>query len=190
MISSTLKLNRVSKLKFLLVAAAVIGFVSLMGSCKKTTTTQVVSSDSVYYSAWIPLVMAEQPGDSTWLQTVSAPQVTDAIVNNGAVLGYFLTANFSNDSASIDVTSDPDFEQLVSIGTIQLFDEYDDIQQYVPDYRYVVVPGTISVTDITTKEVHVYTPTELKSMPYSQVSAILNIPSKGSGSPSNVKVIN
>jgi hypothetical protein len=182
MISSTLKLNRVSKLKFPLVAAAIIGFASLLAGCKKTTTTQVVSKDTVYYSPWMTISMnPTDAGDTAYTETVSASSITASVLSGGAVLTYLGSPGYPNagDTAAesaVDFglysTLLPASIELESYGYMDDFST--DVSQFL--FRYVVIPGTVLETTGLTR-------TQLKSMNFTEITNVLNKASKQASSP-------
>lgn len=161
--------------------AAMITGVAAMTSCSKSNNnSSAPAKDSVLYSGWITLNMAAtNNGDTVFTQTIQAPSITSAILNKGSVVGYILTTDAINgtDSSIVDAVADLNLFQTFSVGKIELVDFFENLTGN--SYRYVVIPGSITVTDVS-GAVHTYTASDLAKMSYRQVSQILHLPSKGS----------
>jgi hypothetical protein len=170
----------VRKLKIFFLASAVVGFFSLIGCSKSSNNNSSSNSDPIYYSAWITI--AEQPtnpGDTIFAETISAPKVTSAIVNNGAVLGY-LGQPGSPSAGDTTVESGVDFGLYsdFTVGSIDLVSFGLDFSTSNSGllYRYVIIPGTT----LTTKGL---TPMEVRSLSYAEVTKIFGSPAKQTATP-------
>lgn len=171
-------------LSLLSLLALATGIIMMSTSCKKGDTGPAgpAGPDSVFYSSWIPVQMTVQPGDTTFAQTIQATAITSAILNHGSVVGYFLEGDAINntDSSIVDANTDLNLLQTFSVGKVELLSYFEDLTNQV-EYRYVVIPGTVAVTDASGVVQH-YTADQLKKMNYQQVAEILSIPAKGAGS--------
>lgn len=159
------------------------GIIMMTTSCKKGDTGPAgpAGPDSIFYSNWVTLQLAVQQGDTTYGETIPAAAITSAILNKGSVVGYLLTLDAINgaDSSIVDANTDFNLYQTFSVGKIELLDYFENLSGN--QYRYVVIPGTVAVTDASGTVQH-YTADQLKKMTYQQVSQILSIPAKGAGS--------
>jgi len=174
-------------LKFPLVAAAIIGFASLMGGCKKTTENITQGTDSVYSSGWFAptlSVTTDQFGDTSYEALVTNAALTSSVVSNGVVLAYIgavgnLTSSTSQDTVA-ELATDYGVYTTVQVGTllVQSLPTDDggigDFPQYGFFYRYVIIPGSVLATTG-------LTPQELKSMSFTEVTQALG-KAKKSGS--------
>jgi hypothetical protein len=166
-------------LSLLTLATGII--IMMTTSCKKGDTgpAGAAGPDSVFYSNWITLQMTPQQGDTSFAQTIQAPAITSAILDKGSVVGYILTGDAINNADSSIVDANFFANQTFSVGKVELLAYYQDLTGNL--YRYVVIPGTIAVTDVSGTVQH-YTADQLKKMGYQQVSQLLSIPAKGAGS--------
>jgi hypothetical protein len=164
-------------IKSLLVAAIVltIGMIS----CKKGDTGPAgpagpAGPDSVVYSAWTPLALTYVAADTLFEETITAPSITQAILDSGIILSY---VNFKEQNGTYHVIPTVGllgaavFEDF-SVGTINIA----SVQDYSTlPYRYVTIPGSLktgsNASDIKVKG---YTIQELKAMPYEQVQQLLS----------------
>ena len=175
-----------SKLKFLLPAAVVIGMFFV--SCKKTTTNTTVVKDSIYYSPWIELSMTQDvptAGDTVYYQDITASQVTSSIVSTGAVLGYFGYPASASDTVIYSEAGMAGIAYLTTIpGTIEVDANYD--LSYTPTnsngylFRYVVIPGNVLVTSF-----NGVTQQQLQKMSFTDVQKALNASKQASGNTFN-----
>jgi hypothetical protein len=167
----------VSKLKFLLPAAVVIGMFFV--SCKKTTTNTTVVKDSIYYSPWIELSMTQDvptAGDTVYYQDITASQVTSSIVSTGAVLGYFGYPASASDTVIYSEAGMAGIAYLTTIpGTIEVDANYD-----LSYFRYVVIPGNVLVTSF-----NGVTQQQLQKMSFTDVQKALNASKQASGNTFN-----
>ncbi|HXD79517.1 MAG TPA: hypothetical protein VN616_16990 [Puia sp.] len=144
--------------KISLLAAAAIGFFSLIGCSKSNNNNKTSNSDSVFTSSWTTLNMTLNPTDSNYEQTISAPAITSAILNDGVVLGYGAYLNQSNDTV-VEQALEFDMFQTFSVGNILLQSGFDNSGLW---YRYVIIPGHV----LTTRGI---TPVEARSMNYAEI---------------------
>ena len=155
------------KLKIFFLAVIVIG-VGAMTSCSKNNSGPAKFTDSVFYSAWQPLNMTFQmidqnTGDSAWEQVITNSKVTAAIISSGVVLTY-LVQDIPSPGDTVISSADNFLEPFLSLNTIDLGWEGGNINGVL--FRYVIIPGNV----LTTNNI---TPKELKSMKYTEVTALL-----------------
>ncbi len=161
------------KLKIFLLAATVIGFVSLTGGCKKTYTTVVQDKDTVFSSGWLAISdtgeIVDNFGDTGYIQTFQNKAITSAVVSDGVVLSYL---------GYIVGTSDTASQQAIELGVQTIYQVGSvTIESVPPDnggigdlngeglyYRYVIVPGNVLATMN-------LTPKQAKSMSYTAITA-------------------
>ena len=144
--------------------------------------------DSVQYSPWITVQMESSLdiyGNAIFIDTIQASAVTSAIINQGAVLGYLysptLLAAGDSTISSVDNAFINFLAELPKPGMIILYSS-NDYSGY--QYRYVLVPGKISVSS-SSGQVNSYTPAQLRTMNYSTLSGALSIPAKGNSLKAN-----
>jgi hypothetical protein len=147
-----------------------------MISCSKGTTGPAgpagpAGPDSVIYSAWMPLTLTYVAADTFYEQTITAPSITQAILDSGVILSY---VNFQESNGTYHVIPTAGllglgiFEDF-SVGAINI----SSVQDYSTlPYRYVVIPGS-KVANSTNQQKKGYTPQELKAMSYEQVQQVL-----------------
>jgi hypothetical protein len=121
---------------------------------------------NVIYSAW---TMVTFTGSSTsWSATLTAPGITQAILDQGAVLVYLKTGtqvypmNYSGSGGFINY--------YVTVGQIVFAASFNGTYQY----RYVIIPGGVSGSRVANGS-SAFTLEELKAMPYERVKALYNI---------------
>lgn len=152
-----------------MLASTVIGLFSLTG-CTKNNTTTVNHPDSVYTSAWITLQMNPVVADSDFEENITAPAITSSILQTGVVLGYGAFLDNNNDTL---VANALEFMlESFTVGNI-LLQGADNTGLW---YRYVVIPGHV----LTTKGL---TPVQARSLSYAEVTKLLGLDAKKSGSP-------
>jgi len=166
----------VRTVKISLLAAFVIGLFSLIG-CSKSSNSTTVVKDSVYYSPWMTIAMLPtDAGDTAYGETVSASNITAAIVSGGAVLTYLGEPGYpSTGDTAAESAIDYGLYSIIVTGGIQLssFGYGNDFSTNNSGFlfRYVVIPGTVLAT---TK----LTPQQLKSMNYTEVTKLLGTVTK------------
>jgi hypothetical protein len=180
----SLKLKVVRNLKIFFLASTIVGFFSLIGCSKSNNNNNNSSSgkDSIYYSQWMTIAM--QPtdaGDTIYTETISAPKVTSAVADGGAVLSYLCEPGFPN-TGDTTVTNAVEFGMYTTFvpGSIQLttlgyLNDYSTSITHLL-YRYVVIPGTV----LTTKGL---TPKQARSLTYAEVTKLIGSPARQTESP-------
>jgi hypothetical protein len=171
----------VSKLKFFLGAAVVIGSFATT-SCKKTTTNNTVVKDSVYYSAWIPLSTALQvdnAGDSFYVDEITASAITAKVISQGAIVGYFGYPVSTTDTL---IFNEAEFgyntEVGISPGAIDIQSVVDLTYTGSTGYlfRYVIIPGNVLTTSF-----NGMTQQQLNKLSFSDVQKAVNAAKQASG---------
>jgi hypothetical protein len=143
-------------------------------------------TDSIQYSTWTPLSMSpliDVNSDTSYTDTLIAASLTTAVLDQGAVIGYLQFLDNNNDT--IIVNASTLISEAYGTGFIELYSGAPmasnsagfDYSGY--NYRYMVVPASIAVTS-TTGSIKTYTRDQLKTMSYSTLTHLFNIPSKGS----------
>jgi hypothetical protein len=164
------------KFRSLLVAAVII--VIGMISCSKGSTGPAgpagpAGPDSVTYSSWIPLALTYVPADTLFEQTISAPSITQAILDSGVILSY---VNFQETNGTYHVIPTAG---LLGLGIFEDFAvgqvNIQSVQDYSTlPYRFVTIPGSLKTgNSASAQKVKGYTIQELKAMPYEQVQQVL-----------------
>jgi hypothetical protein len=144
-------------------------------------------TDSIQYSTWTPLSMTgwiDANNDTSYTDTLIAAALTSAVLNQGVVVGYFQFLDNNNDT--IIVNASTLISEAYAIGKIELYSgapqpstNSSGVDYTGYNYRYVVVPGSIAVTS-TTGPTKTYTRDQIKTMSYSTLTHLFNIPPKGS----------
>jgi hypothetical protein len=160
-----------------LMVTAVILIIGLT-SCSKGSTGPAgpagpAGPDSVAYSAWTPLALTYVAADTLFEETITAPSITQAILDSGIILSY---VNFQEQNGTYHVIPTVGllgaalFEDF-SVGKINIA----SVQDYSTlPYRYVTIPGSLKTgNSASTQKVKGYTIQELKAMPYEQVQQLL-----------------
>lgn len=169
-------------LKISLLAAIVIGFISMIGGCKKTYTTVVESKDTVSTSGWLTIsdtVYTDNLGDTIYQETFTNAAVTQAIVSDGIVLGYLGSPESATDTAAA-LASEYGVYTTFAVGSVTI-DSYPqdyggagDMSTTLPNgegsgdyFRYVIVPGSVLAASNLTKQ-------QAKSMSYTAITKLLS----------------
>jgi hypothetical protein len=120
------------------------------GSQGPTGATGSTGTANVIYSAWLNVsyVGSDSLG---WQAQISAPKLTDSILNTGSMKVYF---NYGSDSANsalvfelpldgnLGLVAEPYFEtQLITIIGGSDLSSYTDNGNHYFQYRYILVPG-------------------------------------------------
>jgi hypothetical protein len=148
-------------------------------SCSKSGTGSAgpagpAGPDSVVYSAWIPLNFTYNATDSSYEDTLVAPNITPGILDSGVILSYIQFADqfgveHIQSIASLGSFLFEDF----SPGEINITSPYVDLTNYL--YRYVIIPGSLAAgNSAATRKVNGYTTAELKAMSLAQVQQVLS----------------
>jgi hypothetical protein len=162
------------QLRSLLCAATII--VIGMSSCSKGTTGPAgpqgpAGPDSVVYSNWIALTFTYNANDSLYEDTLSAPNITQGILDSGVILTYIEYPDVNN-VAHIQPVSALNYiiSEDYSVGEINILSTQDltNLQ-----YRYVTIPGSAPAGNSATRKVNGYTISQLKAMSYEQVQQVL-----------------
>jgi len=172
----------VKNLKLLVLAALTTGFFMTM-SCKKgdTGATGPAGPDSVMYSNWTTLSFTgsydQTYQDSVYSATVTAPQITAKVLNTGSVVGYLLLPDpMTGDSSVVNAINY--VTEYFTVGYVDILatGDFSGIE-----YRYVIIPSKITITDANGNPL-TYTSDQMKKMDYTTLTGLLSIPAKGSGS--------
>jgi hypothetical protein len=110
-------------------------------------------SDSVMYSAWMPMNMSdtiEGTADTTYYQNFTANALTSAILNTGTVITYLETLDGNNDSLFFNASTV--LTESYYVGDIF-------VESFPPaatnsagfnwagyNYRFIIIPGDIAAT--------------------------------------------
>ena len=176
-----------SKLKCCLLAAMAISYTVIVGCSKSNSNTKPstpASTDTVYYSNWIPLhlVLTGTPSDSVYEQKITASALTATILTHGLITIFANDAgsggNYQNYISDFGIypTFTPGFIYLDAYGTYG----YDiSLNTVVDSIRYVIVPGTVLTTGAS-GSLHSFTADQLLQMDYGTLIKTLKIPAHGS----------
>ena len=167
--------------KLKLFAFVIAGFAFAMVSCSKGTTgpkgdtgaAGPAGPDSVVYSQWIPVSTSfaglDASNDSVFEQIVSAPTITQAILDKGVVLTYVQLSDGSVSEVS-DFTTFLDV--YYGVGSVTMDSYGIDLSQAGWSVRYVVVAGSVAAGNSILKG---YTKAQLKAANYSVIAKALGI---------------
>jgi hypothetical protein len=162
----------VRKVTIFFLTATIIGLFSLI-SCSKTNNNTVTTPDSVFTSPWITLVLDSNSSTlGDWEETISAPAITSAILDDGVVLGYGAYLDLNNDTV-VSAAIEYDIFQTFYVGNIFLQSGANDNGLW---YRYVTIPGHV----LTTKGL---TPIQAKSLSYAEITKLFPPAAKSASSP-------
>ncbi|HEV2479582.1 MAG TPA: hypothetical protein VGS79_07950 [Puia sp.] len=174
-----------SKLKFILPAAILVGMFSVTSCTKKTTNTTVVQ-DSIYYSAWTPLSMTQSipaAGDTLYIQDITAPKITANIISKGAVVSYYGFVTQSGDTAVFD-EAEYGYQAGVTfaVGLIEVTGYNVDLSYNAGGFlfRYVVIPGNVLTTSF-----NGMTQQQLNKMSFTDLQKVINASKQTSGNTFN-----
>ena len=169
------------------------------GAIGPTGPTGPAGTANVVYSNWFSFTAAEW-GDTTMYSLdykraiKNIVSLTQAVFDNGVVLAY---VRFSLPNTNVNLlpfilyysntTSYENHNAIVNVGKlIYTFQNVvsGTIVNYTPlnQYRFIIIPGGVlgGRTANGTATYNGYTISQLQSMTYEQVAAILNIPASGS----------
>jgi hypothetical protein len=146
----------------------------------------------VIYSSWAaPTAWRDSVLTSTNYKVtdVTAASVTASVLSSGLTLGYTRNVFLNNDGPFIlpytqNAGGTPaTFSLLPAVGKVfYTFFVHDNTNFLVPsnrEFRWVVIPGGVSGGRLTSGPAAGYTVDQIKSMNYSQIAAIFNIPANG-----------
>ncbi len=159
------------KVSIFFLTATIIGLFSLI-SCSKSSNKTVTTPDSVFTSPWITLALDSSAADQDWEETITAPAVTSAILDDGVVLGYGAYLDLNNDTV-VSAAIEFDIFQTFYVGNVFLQAGADDSGLW---YRYVTIPGHV----LTTKGL---TPIQAKSLSYAEITKLFSPAVKSAGAP-------
>jgi hypothetical protein len=141
------------------------------GSAGSTGPAGPAGPDSVIHSPWISLSMAletDANNDTAYFQTITAPSITEDILDNGLVLSYMENL-FVTDGSIVDVSDYAQFLDVTyNLGVITITSFIGDLSGV--SFRYVVIPGSIASTGVFKQ----YTKAQIKAMDYNTVTKLLN----------------
>jgi hypothetical protein len=161
--------------KWVLILAA--SLITGMISCKKGDTGPAgpagpAGPDSVVYSPWISLAPTYSAADTLFFQDITAPSITQAILDSGIILSY---VNFGT-GGTYDIVPVSSLNYMMledfAVGSVSLTISPAYDLSGLP-YRYVTIPGSKIEGNKTTGMVKGYTIKELKSMSYEHAQSII-----------------
>jgi hypothetical protein len=139
-------------------------------------------TDSILHSPWITLNVTidtftnmGQP-DSIFFDTLTAPAITQAVLDSGVILSYVQNL-FNNDGSIVNV--------LDYSGYLEVTYKVDEIDVSVlsdisgAQFRYVVIPGSILTQSVSFKN---YTKQQIRSMDFATATRLVNEATNKSGS--------
>jgi hypothetical protein len=151
-------------------------------------TANVIYSAWATPSNWRDTVLSN---DNHRIGTVTAPSLTAAVINNGAILTYYRNTFGANDGPFPLPVTTSIFGTIVTIShvpaagrmhyTAYSFDGLgNSITPSSREYRYVLIPGAVAGGRLVSGPAAGYTIAQLKGMSYTQVASMFNIPANGS----------
>lgn len=166
-------------LKLLLLVTLGMGSMTMI-SCSKSNnnSSSGSTSDSVLYSKWIAVVLIQDPvttpGDTTYEQNISAPSITQTVIDQGAILTYVEFQGVVNYPSDFSIF--PSF----SVGNINLFASFAVAATDGLGFRYVIVPGKTVTTNVS-GSLQTFTVAQIKAMNYATITKLFSNPAQGSG---------
>lgn len=152
----------------------IAGMALMLLACSKGDTGPAgpqgpAGPDSVIHSPWILLNTVFSTTDSAWEQTITAPAITQKILDSGIILSYVSIKDNSNITLVFNAT--PYFlSEIFEPGKIDLATSVDFTGV---NYRYVIIAGTITAGTITSGPAKGLTVSELRTMSYSAVQKMI-----------------
>jgi hypothetical protein len=161
----------------LLVAVIAVG-------CSKSSTGPAgpagpAGPDSVVYGGWTVLNLVYNANDQLDEQAISAPGITQRILDSGIILTY---VGQPNGSSASDVASGSVFlaeygvSEDYSLGNIALAGDTNLVNGLV--YRYVAVPGKVSDGTMVSGPLKGMTKQQAENISYAELTKLAGIPSK------------
>ena len=157
------------KLLSILVACAAI----LVMGCSKGNTgpagpAGATGPDSALHSPWIQVSMTQgvdNNNDTFYFQNITAPKITQNILDSGLVLGYISFIGSNGDENVFNASES--FNVTYTVGNVNLVDYNGDLSYDNTGYlfRYVIVPGSI----LTQGAFKQYTKDQIRTMSYNAV---------------------
>jgi len=164
---------------YLLAAFSTLVFTGCKNEGEQGPAGQDGLNAEVYYSQWItPTAWLGNSGD--WYFDVNAPDITEAVVENGVILGYVWLAGDIYDATAVR----PLPTYAVDANWSFLISQYESIE-FTSDmilkplttgnhFRFIVIPGNIET--LKSASLKSKSESELRSMSYKDVCKYLNIP--------------
>jgi hypothetical protein len=187
---SILSLTLVASVALMMVACSKAGnpgATGATGASGATGATGPAGTDStVQYSPWIALTATpylDADNNTDYVDTLSVPALTNAVLDQDVVLGYLQFFDGAGDTTI--AIAGTILEENFGVGYIELSSlapaatATSGINFTGYNYRYVIIPGDIQVTSTTGSEVTTYTKAQLKAMDYRTLTRLLPLPSKG-----------
>ncbi len=125
--------------------------------------------DSVIHSAWISLKTVYSTTDSVWEQTITAPAITQKILDSGIIITYVSFKDNTN-TTNVFVATPYFLSEVFTPGEIFLATSVDFTGI---NYRYVIIAGTVTAGTITSGPAKGLTVSELRNMSYSVVQKMI-----------------
>ena len=155
------------------------------GAAGATGDTGPAGTDSVLYSAWIPVNMSDtiQPvADTTYYQWFTANAITSEILNTGTIVTYLQTVDQNGDSLIFNAATA--LTESYYVGNIYVASypagaSNSSGYNYTGyNYRFIVIPGAIASTAFKGM-----TQQQLQKMSYTQITNVLKIRGNNSNIP-------
>ena len=160
-------------LKLFIVLFAGIAFAVI--GCSKGTTGPAgppgpAGPDSVMHSAWITLATPFNTTDSAYEQSITANAITQSIIDNGLILTY-LDLGGPGDG-QIFPTASVGFAvgENYRVGFIDIFSSSNLTGT---GFRYIIVPGTVSINKVISGPAKGLTKQQLMQMSYKDVEDLV-----------------
>jgi len=169
-------------LKSFVVLSSLVAIVAM--GCSKGTTGPAgpagpkgpAGPDSVVHSAWTALAMTFNTTDSLYEQTITAPAITQRILDSGVIVTYLSIVD-NNNVTNVVNASVYFINEIFTPGSIALGSRVD----YTGfNYRYVIIPGTIVAGHMVSGPAKGYTQNQLETMGYDAVQKLLGTSSSSS----------
>lgn len=165
--------------------AGATGSTGAAGATGATGATGPAGTDSVLYSAWIPVNMSDTiaPGaDTTYYQWFTANAITSEILNTGTVVTYLETVDQNGDSlifnAATALTESYYVGAIFAASYPAAASNSSGYNYAGYNYRFIVIPGAIATTAFKGM-----TQQQLQKMNYTQITKVLNIHGNNSNIP-------
>jgi len=134
-------------------------------------------SDSVLHSAWMSLTMTlsvDTNGDTTYIESISAPAVTAGALDSGLVISYIQNL-FATDGSIVDVADYSSFLDVsYNVGVINLISFIGDLSQ--AQFSYVVIPGRMLGSSVFKQ----YTKAQIRAMDFATLNKLVTAAQSGS----------
>ncbi len=164
---------KISRLILILNSVIVMG---MIGCSKKGDQGPIgprgpAGPDSVVYSQWITLNSTYNPDDTLFEDTLSAPSITQGILDSGIILTY---VNFQESDGTYHVVPVSSLNYFISedysLGHINIIATAD--LTGLP-YRYVTIPGSKIEGNRSSGSIQGHTIQEMKTLPFTEVQKIV-----------------